>query len=304
MHGLLVAQTGVYTDAEIAIGQIVLIVGLVLWVGACLVYQIAEGVDEGAVFDDAPKRAGKLTPIDMLAGMCLWIGGSVMGAIVAKQFANQDDVLWSGLFASLGGGVGAWVMVGYVLFRAGEDVEGGLRGFGLRFDGAGLALWRGFKVWCFIVPATFLTLAVSSLFAEMLGEQPDQLAHETLKLISQSRDPWAWGVMLFTAVVLAPIVEEVLFRGLIQTVWLQLLGGMYAKVNRWWVILPTSLFFALVHAGGVPWYAFGALFVLGCGLGYAYEKTGRLWVPIGLHAGYNLLNAGLSYWMTGGQVGG
>jgi membrane protease YdiL (CAAX protease family) len=42
--------------------------------------------------------------------------------------------------------------------------------------------------------------------------------------------------------------------------------------------------FAAVHSNVEHW---PALFVLGVGMGYAYEKSGSLWRPIFIHALFN-----------------
>ncbi len=81
--------------------------------------------------------------------------------------------------------------------------------------------------------------------------------------------------MVVMTVVFAPILEELLFRGII-------LKGMLNKgVNPKNAILISALIFGAIH--GYPWQAVGAFF-LGIILGWIYERTESLLLPIMLHA--------------------
>ena len=55
---------------------------------------------------------------------------------------------------------------------------------------------------------------------------------------------------------------------------------------RWQAVLLTSLAFALFH----PLWMAPLIFVLAICLGYAYERTGNLWVTIAMHAIFNTCN--------------
>jgi hypothetical protein len=66
---------------------------------------------------------------------------------------------------------------------------------------------------------------------------------------------------------------------------------------RWAAVLVTAAVFAGVHR--VPAF-FPPLFVLAVGLGYAYERTGNLWVSMTTHALFNSLQIVLFLmWGTG-----
>ena len=88
---------------------------------------------------------------------------------------------------------------------------------------------------------------------------------------------WLNGMQgLFLMVVLAPIVEEIIFRGL-----------LYRMLRERWGILVSvvvsAAFFSLVHHGLLlsPQLIGGIIFAL------AYEWSRSLWVAIGLHMGAN-----------------
>ena len=95
--------------------------------------------------------------------------------------------------------------------------------------------------------------------------------------------PTAGSVIFVAAVLSAGVLgEEMLFRGYAFQLLLSALGP-YAT------ILPLAVMFALLHGanpnasnlGLVNTGAFGALF------GYAYLRSRDLWLPIGLHIGWN-----------------
>jgi len=94
----------------------------------------------------------------------------------------------------------------------------------------------------------------------------------------------SFGALVFAAAMLAGGVvgEELLFRGYGFQILL-------ADVGPFATILPVSVVFALLHGNNpnANWYGiantagFGALF------GYAYLRSRDLWLPVGLHFGWN-----------------
>ncbi|WPO83887.1 type II CAAX endopeptidase family protein [Chryseobacterium sp. JJR-5R] len=86
-------------------------------------------------------------------------------------------------------------------------------------------------------------------------------------------------VMVITAVICAPIFEEIIFRGIIQK------GLINKGVKPWKAILSASVIFGLVH--GNPWQFVGAV-LLGSVLGLVYHKTQSLLLPMLLHGFNNL----------------
>jgi len=89
--------------------------------------------------------------------------------------------------------------------------------------------------------------------------------------------PWLHGVLgVLLMLVLAPILEEIVFRGLIYRMLRE----------RWGIVVSvviSALFFSLVHHGLLlsPQLVGGVIFAI------AYEWSRSLWVSIGLHMGAN-----------------
>lgn len=85
-----------------------------------------------------------------------------------------------------------------------------------------------------------------------------------------------------TAVVVAPIVEEFLFRGVLLQRWATKWGMRSALIG-------SSIVFGLLHAN------FAGLTIFGLIMALLYLKTRTLLIPIACHAFNNALAIGLSY---------
>ena len=81
------------------------------------------------------------------------------------------------------------------------------------------------------------------------------------------------------AIVGAPVVEEIIFRGL-------LFGALFGRWGFWPAALGSSLVFASVH--GYGWEGSVSVIMTGTFLCWLYARTGRLWASMLAHG---LLNA-------------
>jgi membrane protease YdiL (CAAX protease family) len=91
-------------------------------------------------------------------------------------------------------------------------------------------------------------------------------------------DHGIWGGIL-RVVILAPVVEELIFRGVI-------FSGFQRIYPAFWAIFFSALLFALFHLN--PWQL-GPTFLLGLLLGYVRLRTGSLLAAIFTHALHNLM---------------
>ncbi|MDR0727474.1 MAG: CPBP family intramembrane metalloprotease [Puniceicoccales bacterium] len=131
---------------------------------------------------------------------------------------------------------------------------------------------------------TPLVFALSALWTLLLTFINDigfhiSLEQQELLLLLEDSPPLAWAIpVIFTAVVIAPACEELLFR-----------GGIYrflkGKISPIPASLLTGSIFALLHWN---WNAFLPLFFLSVFLTHLYEREGSLHAPIIVHG---LLNA-------------
>lgn len=87
------------------------------------------------------------------------------------------------------------------------------------------------------------------------------------------------GLGAFVVVcVLAPVLEEMFFRGLI-------LRSFLFQYSKWTAIVGSALLFGMAHMNV---YQFAVASLLGVVLGWLYERTRSLWPGIAMHAAYNL----------------
>ena len=144
--------------------------------------------------------------------------------------------------------------------------------------------------WAHVVPSIlkYYVLALPAVFSAAWISQflvrPFDAEHSfqpVLVFFTDASTPdWFRWWLVGVAVILAPIVEEALFRGVMLPVLLR-------KYGIWTSLMVCSVLFALVH-GHLP--SMLPLTVLGFGLGAAYLYTGNLLVPIGMHALFNGVN--------------
>jgi len=95
------------------------------------------------------------------------------------------------------------------------------------------------------------------------------------------------------------VLEEIEFRGLVY----RLCG---AVLGTWGAIVVSGLAFGLVHGAdpGATATALSSVALAGLLLGAAFALTGRLWLPIGVHAGWNFAEGSLfGTAVSGGNLG-
>jgi len=102
--------------------------------------------------------------------------------------------------------------------------------------------------------------------------------HELLEVLKDNPPKWLWAADVISAGVIAPLAEELFFRGLVQTFF------RHFTKSSWPAIVISAAAFALVHR----WWTWPQIFFLGLCLGYAYERSGNLWVSITIHSLFNL----------------
>jgi membrane protease YdiL (CAAX protease family) len=162
-------------------------------------------------------------------------------------------------------------------------------GAGLRMRWKDLAVGAGAFLLCLPVVLA-VGIASTVVYTLVTGEAPATIAHSTLdQILEQRGNPWVFAVIA-AAVVGAPAWEELTYRVFLQSAMVR------ALVNRGVAVVATGVLFALVHRLGpspVPWHAIAPIMALGVGCGIAYERTGRLGVPIVMHALFNAFNTAL-----------
>ncbi len=135
---------------------------------------------------------------------------------------------------------------------------------------------------------------IVTVTAERFFDLPSpHVGHEMLDVLARPQLWWVTVGLLGSALVLAPILEELVFRGLAQTALL----GSFGSSAHWSVTLVAAAVFALMHIGQ-PWQVLPSLFLLGVALGWLYERTGSLLPSIFVHAGFNAVNVMIAMWSS------
>jgi membrane protease YdiL (CAAX protease family) len=126
--------------------------------------------------------------------------------------------------------------------------------------------------WLMVTPVVMLT---GWLLVRLVGDPGG--SNPLLELVLGSRDPLALALLAFTAVVLAPLFEETIFRGALLPVLATRLGPLPG-------VLLSGLLFAMAH---ISVGELAPLTVLGVGLGLVRLRSGRLWPSVLMHGLWN-----------------
>ena len=219
------------------------------------------------------------------------IAGSLAHQVPAVRQAPQSarSLALVALASGLGGVVAGWI-VAHLASGAGAA-------------GAGLTprwsdLPRGVLAFALAAPIVHgATLLTGLAYLWINHAEPPRAAHPLLKeLQGAPGDAWVWA-KLGGAVVLAPIMEEFIYRAFVQS-------GLLRLTRRGWVaVLLTATVFAGMHVvgptgGRVDWTSLPTLLVLGIAMGAAYERTGRIGVPMTMHMLFNAANVAMMWIVT------
>ncbi|WP_255006093.1 CPBP family intramembrane glutamic endopeptidase [Cyanobium sp. ATX 6F1] len=157
-----------------------------------------------------------------------------------------------------------------LMLRQQAPPEGGWLQF--RWQPLGLNLRRALKGFLIVLPLVSL---VGWLQSQLLGDPGG--SNPLLELVLESDSLPTLLCFALTAVVLAPLFEETIFRGVLLPVLGRELGAV-------WGVVVSSLVFGIAHLslGELP-----PLFVLGLGLGWLRWSSGRLGACVLMHALWN-----------------
>jgi len=144
-----------------------------------------------------------------------------------------------------------------------------------------------YGLWAFVIAAPLVILLGHVLewltgFWFQLTDLPDQSAVRFVKMTLQQ--PTSFLLAAISISVLAPLIEETLFRGFLQSFIRKHLGSRRA-------IVITAVCFSCFHfsweqgASNIP--IIGSLFCLALFLGFLYEKRRCLLASITLHSAFN-----------------
>lgn len=218
--------------------------------------------------------------VQIIGLLCLFVIAQMAASLLALFLFNIPDLLAHGIFDMNILGTSAWAM-GLSLFLSGLLSMSGM--VALRaVDYERLSLnGNGAESFGYTVLLMFPAIFLINLFSECLS------------LEDINKD--LFGLLMYnplgvaSIVLFGPLAEELIFRMGIQT------GLIKVGLSPQRAIVAGALVFGLVHLN--PAQIPGAA-VFGLILGWLYQRSGSIWVPVAAHVMNNLISVVL-VWCTG-----
>jgi membrane protease YdiL (CAAX protease family) len=212
----------------------------------------------------------------LLSALGLAIGVAIAGPVLGwpqfiealqRALAASDDALATRLLMAV-------ILIFYLSLVIAVFIAARWRGKG---QWRALTGWEKFtlsdrSIWIIMVLALIYSASASDLIGHFLSRPA-----EPLKIPA---DPYAAVALFVLAVMLAPVTEELLFRGWIFT-------ALRFNWGFWPALLVTSMLFALAHYENTHLYAL-AVFPIGLALGAIRERAGSVKAAILFHGVNNL----------------
>ena len=195
-------------------------------------------------------------------------GGGISPERTAAEAMVADELA---LFVALAS-MSVMLLAATVLFVVLPRALPGVRLFDFKLRGAAWRLALGVLIGA---PAWVLAIAVSAAVSQVLGAPgPDEMAVERFL---GALNPIGAVVV---AVVLAPVSEEVFFRGVVFNAWER-------EYGYWRALIGSSVVFALIH---LSVFAFLPILALALILAFVYAQTRSLLTVIAIHASFNAIS--------------
>ncbi|HET9436046.1 MAG TPA: type II CAAX endopeptidase family protein [Candidatus Limnocylindrales bacterium] len=136
----------------------------------------------------------------------------------------------------------------------------------------------------FAMPVIVVTALAVAALVTVVGSSPESP-------LPPAGSPAGLAINLLAGAVIAPLYEELLFRGFATTAWARVIAPMAA-------VLRTSVLFAVAHiltlggddfgeAAGVALVAAVGRLPVALALGWVFIRRRSLWASVGLHAAFN-----------------
>ena len=188
-----------------------------------------------------------------------------------KEINVTPSTLVAGMISQMVPGI---IVITFLVFRRIHLVEF----FGLRWSKAPFLLLIG-PIVAVGTQMLFMIMEFAG-YTDFINSIFDEIETQEIMRVYQDNHQYSIRILIAVmAVIIAPIVEEVVFRGYIYAICKRHTGRIMAT-------FVTSLFFAAIHFN-IP--ALLPLFIFAIFLTIAYEVTGSIWVPISIHACFNAI---------------
>lgn len=269
---------------QLVIGSVqLLMLGVGAWVlvRACFVPELRAALLDRNRLPRWPLTGHEVTFLALVIFLCGLVGQIAATQVFGSRIAGSPDE--AGLrVVVFGFAFHAAALLGWPLFQATRTRLH--RDYGAepptapapRRLGVRSIVWNSVTTLILALPLLALCSLGWTFLLRRLG-----LPHEPQDLIAvfgAVQSPVVLLAMIAVACVVAPINEELLFRGVIYR-------GIRQRFGRAPALVASGLLFGLLHAN---WAGFLPLALLGAALALAYEHSGDIRVPIVAHALFNL----------------
>ena len=252
-------------------------VGCLAGVVLLAVWLLKTSLGTKALADSVPRTNRMRLYVPFVPLLIYALAIEVSGLVTEHAVADLAE--WKkALLENLGISAAALMAIAAAIFVARANFAGGLKAFGLNAKTTATQLYRAIlnliAVWPVLTATILLTIFIGRL---IIGQDFQMQQHEALKTLQYPQWQVKLSTIIFT-VAIAPVLEETIFRGLVQTLIRNFVPG------AWTSILIAAAIFTSAHANFSHW---PVLFVLAVSMGYAYEKSGSLLRPIFMHTLFN-----------------
>ena len=159
-----------------------------------------------------------------------------------------------------------------------------MRRYGVRWDALGLRPFGAgsLGVGCGLM---IMSLLFNAAWASLLAIFELRAQVDLVPIFAELSSPW-W--LLLAGIVVAPVVEELFFRGFLY-------AGLAQRYSWRRAAVISSALFALIHLQPL---AIPPIFILGYIFAYLYRRSGSIWPAVVMHVATNALGLGAAYLLS------
>ncbi len=237
------------------------------------------------MLSEKPWQAGTVLQFCVAQLACFCLGLTLAGLLQKTGLAafQPPDGFGLVLCATLGFQGATWILMAFFLEQHRADWRDV---FGVRPARWPRALAAALLTLVIALPVVLGLQQLSVATLEKIGWPPQE--QTAVHLVLATKFWWTRAYLGLFAVLIAPVAEEFIFRGVLYPFVKQ---QGFPKLA--WI--GVSLLFALIHMDAAT---FLPLFVLALALTWLYELTDALLAPITVHALFNAVNFAMLLWQT------
>lgn len=208
-----------------------------------------------------------------------------------SAFLQTELAVWSQLVTMV---VALVLLVGFTCIHS-QEIQSRIWAMKPGVKSACISLLKGVMYTVLTYPIVMSLVQLIHIGLESIGYQVSAEQSAVAHLKGLMSYPVLFWSMVVSVVTIVPVIEELLFRGLLQNFLQGVLGAKGA-------IFFASILFALFHytsqQGASNVELMIGLFLYSVFMGIFYARTRSLWVSIGMHATFNALSVCLMMYVV------